>query len=558
MCARQIGSVFLVLGMAVLLLVAFRGLGDRLPRLFPHLARETRVAPPPIAVEESPEPDNELAPPAAAIPLKRSGEDVALLPPRPEGSREDSPVGRKLISPSRLPDFSHAPSASRLRGLPRPPASGYPDSVAGQFEVTPGLEPIVDFWKKVYAVYDSTRVLLHDMDHLEIEYGVLDLSDLNLRNLTDSEKKAAREAEIRAATEKIQAALAELDEWEGLRPLSEEAQRVSRLFRHVNEPGKYKKAKEALRTQSGVKDRFAEAVKRSGRYLPLFEEVFAYYGVPNEITRLAFVESMFKERALSKVNAAGLWQFMADTGRRYMTVDMNIDERYDPIVATHGAARLLLKNYDLLGSWPLAINAYNSGPGNLQKASQKLGTRNIERIITEYKTGSYAFASRNFYPSFLAALDVYENHEKYFGKITKDPVWRFDPIQIPATMSLPEIAFLSDTPLGNLKDLNPAFSEAVFQGQFSLPAGSQIRIPPGKQTVFASRFVQYSSSQVASMLTPPAFHVVSPGESYADIAARYGIPFQDLRRVNAGEQATERPAPGKVLMIPTASSLVQN
>src|SRR6185436_16598117 len=158
-----------------------------------------------------------------------------------------------------------------------------------------------------------------------------------------------------------QAALSELDEWEGLRPLSEEAQRISKLFQHVHTADKYKKAKEAVRTQTGIKNRFAEAIRRSGRYLPHFEEVFAYYGVPKEITRLAFVESMFRERALSKVAAAGLWQFMSGSAKKYMTVDPNLDERYDPVVATHGAARLLLRNYDLLGTWPLAINAYNSG-----------------------------------------------------------------------------------------------------------------------------------------------------------------------------------------------------
>ncbi len=553
MKGRAVIGTVLVLGMGAGLHAAFSSLGRELPALFPHLARETRVAPPPPIVAEDPEPlgeSGELEPPAAAVALKRSGEvvDEELLALH---------AGRKLVSPSRLPDFSRAPSASRLRGLPRPPASGYPDSVAGQFEVTPRLEPIVNFWKKVYAVYDSTQVVLHDMDHLEVEYGVLDFSDLDRQGLTDSEKKAAREAEIGVAVARVKAVLAELDEWEGLRPLSEDAQRISKLFQHVPEGGKYKKAQEGLRTQTGIKNRFAEAVKRSGKYMPLFEEVFAYYGVPQEITRLAFVESMFRERALSKVQAAGLWQFMADSARKYMAVDKNIDERYDPIVATHGAAKLLLRNYDLLGSWPLAINAYNSGPGNLLKAVQKLGTRDIGRIVREYRGGSYAFASRNFYPSFLAALHVYENHEKYFGRIAKEAPWKFDPVQLPATMSFPEIAFLSDTPLESLKDLNPAYAEPVIEGHFALPAGSQIRLPAGRQPTFAARFVQHSASQVASILSPPTFHVVTPGESYTDIAARYGIAFQDLRRINGAAEAQKGPSQGQVLLVPSASTLVK-
>lgn len=545
MKSRQIGATVVVIGLGAALLFGFRGLGRELPHLFPRLAKETRVAPPPVIVDESvpvgEEPDDEPQPPSGAIPLKRSGESFADLEPKPSDGTAELITGRKLLSPSRLPNFTQGGRA-----------------ISGHFEIPERLVPIVDFWRKVYAVYTSDQVVLHDMDHLEIEYGVLDFSDLDRKGYSDAEKKAAKENGVKAATEKIQSALSELDEYEGLRPLSEEAQRISKLFQHVRDTDKYKKAKEALRTQTGIKNRFAEAVRRSGRYLPYFEEVFAYYGVPKEITRLAFVESMFREKALSKVAAAGLWQFMPDTARRYMTVDKNIDERYDPIVASHGAARLLLKNYDLLGSWPLAINAYNTGPGNLQKASQKLGTNDIARIITEYRSGSYAFASRNFYPSFLAALDVYENQQKYFGKIAIDPPWRFDAVQLPTTMSFPEIAFLSDTALDDLKDLNPAYADTVFEGKFSLPAGSQVRLPSGRQPLFASRFVQHSSSQVASLIAPPTYHVVNPGESYADIAARYGIPFQDLRRINADAPETQAPAAGKVLLIPSASSLVQN
>jgi peptidoglycan lytic transglycosylase D len=542
----------LILGLAVGLHAAFHGLGNELPRLFPHLAREVRVAPPPTASdaasagadEDLPVGEEDPGPPSAAAPIKHSGEVSELdWIPSPSDLASLSP-GRKLLSPSRLPDFT--------RGA-RP--------VSEHFEVTPALVPVVDFWKKVYAVYDSDHVVLHDMDHLEIEYGVLDFSDLDRKNLSDADKKAAHDQGIREATERIQAALTELDEWEGLRPLSAEAQSISALFRHVSDPDKYKKAKEGLRTQSGLKDRFAQAIQRSGRYMPLFEEVFAYYGVPKEITRLAFVESMFKERALSKVNAAGLWQFMADSATKYMTVDPNLDERYDPMVATHGAARLLLRNYDLLGTWPLAINAYNSGPGNLQKAIQRLGTKDIGRIVSEYRSSSYAFASRNFYPSFLAALDVYDNQEKYFGRLHKERPWEFDLVELPSTMSFPEVAFLSGASLGELKDFNPAYSDAVLEGRFSLPAGSQVRLPSGRQTTFAARFVQYSTDQVASMATSPTFHVANSGESYANIATRYGIPFQDLRRVNGQADSGDpqvAPTRGQVLLVPRESDLVQD
>src|SRR5262249_49950096 len=162
----------------------------------------------------------------------------------------------------------------------------------------------------------------------------------------------------------------------------------------------------------------------------------------------------------------------------------------------------------------------------------------------------------NFYPSFLAALDVYENREKYLGHVRQDPRWEFDPIDLPSTMSFPEIAFLCGASLEELKDLNPAYSDGVLEGRFSLPAGSQIRLPSGGQPTFAARFIQYSANGVASMMTSPTFHVAAPGESYAGIAARYGIPFQDFRRANGGVDTNQGPGNNQVLLVPAESGLV--
>lgn len=239
---------------------------------------------------------------------------------------------------------------------------------------------MVDFWRQIYAVYDTKQVVFHNTENLGVQYKVLDFTGLEERQIADSEKKAIRDLTVR-----------------------EELARLRSVYG------------ETVRAQVGLRDRFLEGLKRSQRTMPAIEEIFQNYGIPREISRLAFVESLFNERAFSKAGAAGLWQFMPGTARHYMTVNHQIDERYNPLVATRGAARLLLKNYNLLGTWPLAINAYNSGPANLQKAISAVGTRDIATIIRGYKGGSYAFASRNFYPSFLAALEIYENQEKYFG-----------------------------------------------------------------------------------------------------------------------------------------------
>ncbi len=447
---RTVGQVILVAGLGIGLHWGFRGIAADLPQIFPHLRREQTPAVIPPLLEDEGEATEELPLPEGTVPLKRAGE-IPLQP------------SNRLVQSTQLPELSDI--------------GGVPTSL--QFNIPPALVPIVDFWKKIYAVYDTNQVVLHDRDYLEIEYGVVEAGPF-------------QEERVRQEVERVRAILTELDQWRSGEPISQEAKRIAYLFRNLSEPDKYESAKERIRTQTGLRDKFEEGLQRSGRYMPLFEQIFQGYGVPKEITRLAFVESLFKERAFSKVRAAGLWQFMPGTARRYMTVNQWIDERYDPVVATHGAAKLLLRNYELLGTWPLAINAYNSGVGNLQKAVSVLGTKDIAEIITRYKNGSYAFSSRNFYPSFLAALSLYENQEKNFGPIAKDPPLEFDLVQLPSTMTFPEIAYLANTPLDTLKELNPGFVSKVFQGEFAVPSGSQVRIPRGQHELFSSRFVNSS------------------------------------------------------------------
>jgi len=537
-------AVFVTVLGAVLTL-AFRGVGRQLPELFPNLARERREVSLPLALQQDDDvgdgTSSEPQTPQAAIPLKLSGEL-----PNDDSSSGDS--GDGSFSSARL---KHAGRTGRrlVAATPIPRILGAPRQISESFEVPPELEAIVNFWKKVYGVYDSDHVVLHDTDHLEIEYGVLDFSDLSRRGLSDSEKKSIRDSEISSATSRIKGILDELDHWEGVAPLSDEVRKISQLFRHIPDSDKFKKAKEAIRTQTGLKNRFEEGLRHSGRYMAYFEDIFQSYGLPKEIARLPFVESLFRERAMSKVGAAGLWQFMPDTARRYMTVNNLVDERYDPLMATHAAARLLLKNKELLGTWPLAINAYNSGPGNLLKAISALGTRDIGTIVTRFRSGSYAFASRNFFPSFLAALDVAEHPEKYFGHVIKERPMEFDLVELPGTMAFPEVAYYAGSTMAEIQGLNPAFSPAVFQGDFSIPAGTQIRVPRGGQQLFASRFIQHYTGAEASN-----FHVIQNGENLPEIAARYGLTPQDLQRVNATEELRS----GRVLMIPSLSSLVKN
>src|SRR5262249_12837494 len=162
------------------------------------------------------------------------------------------------------------------------------------------------------------------------------------------------------------------------------------------------------------KERFREGVIRSGRYLEDFHQVFENEGAPADLALLPLVESSFENRALSNAGAAGIWQFTRSTGRLYLSVNRKIDERLDAMKATRAAARLLLANYNALGSWPLAITAYNHGRGGMLRAQSEVGSSDITKVITDYRGPLFGYASMNFYTEFLAAVEVYRSYEQYF------------------------------------------------------------------------------------------------------------------------------------------------
>ena len=215
-----------------------------------------------------------------------------------------------------------------------------------------------------------------------------------------------------------------------------------------------------------------------------------------ELSRIVFVESLFQERALSRVGAAGLWQFMPATARVHrLKVDRFRDERFDPLSACHAAASLLNRNYRELGSWPLAVTAYNAGVGKMRKAVRRVGSREIGTLIENYETAGIGFATRNFFAEFLAAWKVYENAEQYFGKIERESLFEFDLVRLPVGITLTQVAHLANSPLEELQTLNPAYAPGLFRGDYLLSSGTEIRIPPGRRELFASRFIEYIGSQ---------------------------------------------------------------
>jgi membrane-bound lytic murein transglycosylase D len=269
-----------------------------------------------------------------------------------------------------------------------------------------GLEQRIEFWKKVYTQYGENDVIIHDRIRVNLIYDV------------------AVRGEHQSRVDEVRDALAEIqDNLDSTADLSPMAKQIREAIVADGTPvtaDALEQLRENVHTQLGIKERFRSGIVRSGRYVEDFRQVFERIGVPAELALLPLVESSFENRALSNAGAAGIWQFTRGTGRLYLKVTRKVDERLNPEKATSAAARLLLDNYKALGSWPLAITAYNHGRGGMMRAKEEVGSSEMTKILDEYKGPLFGYASMNFYAEFLAAVEVYNGYEQYFGQLVLD------------------------------------------------------------------------------------------------------------------------------------------
>ncbi len=329
------------------------------------------------------------------------------------------------------------------------------------------IEPNVSFWKKIYSEYSINQSVIHDKSNPAIIYDVLEFQDNQ-----DRKAKEARRKSEKAAVRKYSQILRHLAA--GRPALTDEEKRVAALFGQAADLRTFKKAARNIRCQRGLKERFLEGIKISGAYIHEMRDTFRSYGLPEDLCYLPHVESSFRHWARSKCGAAGMWQFMRSTAKRFIRVDHLVDERIDPFRSTRAAAELLYDNYEKLGSWPLAITAYNHGAAGMERAVQKHG--NFENIIRNYKGRRFKFASRNFYAEFLAARQVAKEY-------SNDPDIEYQPpvqgvmVKMPAYVSFIGLANLLNIAPSTLHALNPGLKRPVLNGDLYIPEGYEMRLP---------------------------------------------------------------------------------
>lgn len=405
-----------------------------------------------------------------------------------------------------------------------------------------GLERDVGFWKRIYSEVGTDAGLLHDSRNLGIVYEIVKipsgLSNRSRERHTEKRRKAYRKILLKLAKGKRSG-------------LSGEEERVLALFEDGVSNAELRKSAGRLRFQLGQANKFRAGIIRSGAYKPHILEILQEQKLPLEIANLPHVESSYTPTVYSRVGAAGLWQFTRSTGRRFMQVDHVIDERLDPYRASIAAARLLEQNYRVTGSWPLAITAYNHGASGMRRAARKLGTKDITKIVRNYRSRTFGFASRNFYVEFLAANAVASNPDFYFGPLVLDRPIAFEKIDMPFYAKPKQLASAIGIDLETLKEANPSLRPTVWREAKYIPEGFRLQVPraslpkPLKDGIAAMPKDQRYARQ-----TRDSKYTVRRGDTLSTIARRHHVRMSELVALN-GLKSRNRIRVGQKLRLPS-------
>lgn len=284
-------------------------------------------------------------------------------------------------------------------------------------------------------------------------------------------------------------------------------------------------------------------------YFPMFEEALDRHGLPMELKYLAIVESALNPMARSRVGATGLWQFMYSTGRlQGLAVSSYVDERSDPLKSTEAACLYLKKLYGIFNDWNLALAAYNSGPGNVNKAIRRSGGKRSYWEIRPYLPRETA----GYVPAFIAVNYIMNYGEEHllFPSEVKPSYFETDTVWIKERISFEQISKLIDISEEDLQFLNPEFRYKVIPKRAGKPytlvlpsekLGAFINNEDSIYTIAQKDFEQKEEKQPAYVeMDERLRHVVQRGEVLGVIAERYGVSVSSIRRWNGLRSNTIR------------------
>ena len=289
-------------------------------------------------------------------------------------------------------------------------------------------------------------------------------------------------------------------------------------------------------------------------YMPIFEETFNKYKLPDELKYVAIIESALNPTAVSRAGAKGMWQFMMQTAKSYgLEINSYVDERLDPFKSSDAAARYLLDSYKLFGDWNLAISSYNCGPGNVNKAIRRSGSRDFWAVYNYLPR-----ETRGYVPAFVGAMYAIKYSKEYGLQASgvQMPA-QVDTFEIHRNLHLRQVSEMIGIPMTELKNLNPQYIKDVIPGNNKTYI---LRLPFNYSSAFIENEDSIYTYRAAELLNPQTLvktessrdstsrsvrasgggnsggsrisYKVKKGDSLGKIASRYGVTVTQLKNWN--------------------------
>ncbi len=291
-----------------------------------------------------------------------------------------------------------------------------------------------------------------------------------------------------------------------------------------------------------LKKRFSVWLERSARYLEIMKDILKDKNMPEELVFLPIVESGFNPKAYSPARAAGPWQFIAGTAKRYgLVIDWWRDERKDPVKSTVAAADYLKDLYGMFGSWSLALAAYNAGEGRIAKALRKTDSDNFWSLLD---TKQIRQETKDYVPHYIAATIIANTPEDYgFRNLTYHEPFEYDEVTLYVPVDLDVIAKCAGTSVDEIRELNPELR------RWSTPPNLSeytLRLPPGT----ADAFIQNLSDTPDEKLFSYDSYTVKKNDTLKKIAARTNVPVSTILALNSLAGIERLPAGQKIKLPP--------
>ncbi|MBT8478294.1 MAG: LysM peptidoglycan-binding domain-containing protein [Gemmatimonadetes bacterium] len=270
-------------------------------------------------------------------------------------------------------------------------------------------------------------------------------------------------------------------------------------------------------------DRFATYLARAGRYEDMIRSRLRAAELPEDLLYLAMIESGMNPNAYSRAHAAGMWQFIRGTGRRYdLQIDYWVDERRDPYKATDAAIAHLGDLYEDFGSWYLAAAAYNAGAGRVSRGIKRTGSTDFWDLADARVLRS---ETRNYVPKLIAAAIIAKNRAKYgFDDVVPLKPIEFETVQVPDATSFDVLAGAAGVTEDDIRLLNPHYPRRVTPPNQAV----EVRLPVGTSQRFTVAYAEVPASERVTWLE----HRVQRGETLGHIAGRYGTNVSAIRAAN--------------------------